>query len=590
MTITAERSAALDAIDTNVEAWRQELTWLRMAKPMITFYTNPQDEPGALGGVLHDDGVGLEYYGRVAYQDTIRASFPFKKNVSTQGTLELRFDHYVSEWMRKIPNDPHAKKNVVIRVDFFGGKLRWTGLLHHVAKKMRDGMAYMELTFMDDLQFLQFLLGPPNPVLPIPVFQFPRVLPILGPAKWACSIMVLLNLIRKEGNLWEIPDDPFDLSQWVSILPTEWKNWQVHIKANPIPLDDSSLWTVLGTRMNPIDSVLADALDDAQLTIRWRRVFSDEGESETGIMFVQNVANGALVFEIVDDSGYYNPLLGGTFLGGTIADGMFRSVVEYVGGFVEDTSSQILDDESYYPDEYYGSGFLGTLAQAPWLVIRDNSWTPIETSELTWSPATAVSVIVGGDNPAADAIVRLIIQTTGNLLGYFLMGGFSSAGDIAADLIMPFLNGTIAAWLEWKNTGRSQNLGWVHLWELYQQGAENNSWSLSALAALRGGFLASKSETSHTLSLHGNSWIIPGAHFQIGSRVGSTSRGYDNLIFVNQVEEIIASWDNSGDGTPLGVQVKIGQNKAAMSVGERSARLVKKMRDILQNIGVHMIS
>ncbi|WNM75242.1 minor tail protein [Mycobacterium phage Auspice] len=572
-----DRLSELNDIDKAVSSWRDELTWMRMAKPMITFYRNPSE------------GSGLEYYGRVAYQDTIRASFPFKKNVSAQGVLELRFDHYISEWMRAIPEDPHEKKNVIIRVDFFGGKLRWTGLLHHVAKKQRDGMYYMELTFNDDLQFLQFLLGPPNPALPIPAFQWPRVLPILGPAKWACSIMVLLNLIRKEGNLWQLPDDPFDLSQWLALSPTEWKNWQVHIKCNPLPLDDSSLWTVLGTRMNPIDSVLADALEDAQLTIRWRRVFTDEGETETGLLFVDRPANGALVFEIADDSGYYNTLLGGTFLGGTIVDGMVRSVVQYIGGFIEDTGQLLTDDESYSPDEYYSKGWLGTLAQQPWLVIRDSSWSPIDTAEMTWSPATAVSVVVGGDNPAADAIARLIIETTGNILGYFLLGGFSSAGTIAADVIMPFLQGTIAAWLEWKNTARARNLGWVHLWELYQQGAENNSWSLSALAALRGGFLASKSETSHTLSLHGNSWIIPGAHFQIGSRIGSTSRGYNDLIFVAQCEEIIPSWDH-GNGSPLSVQVKIGQNKAAMSVGERLARLTKKIRDILQNIGVHLVS
>ena len=154
---------------------------------------------------------------------------------------------------------------------------------------------------------------------------------------------------------------------------------------------------------------------------------------------------------------------------------------------------------------------------------------------------------------------------------------------------MPFLVGTLFAWLEWKNVSREQNLGWVHLFELYQQGAENNSWSLSAIAALRGGFLATRSETSHTLSVGGNSWIIPGVHFQIGSRVGSTCRGFDNIIFVAQVEEIIPSWDNTGDGA-LSIQVKIGENKSALSTGERLARLVKKTRDIVNNIGVHLIS
>src|SRR5690606_35853646 len=159
--------------------------------------------------------------------------------------------------------------------------------------------------------------------------------------------------------------------------------------------------------------------------LKWRRIFTDEGERESGIMFVnpENMANGALVFEIVDDSGYYSPLHG-TFLQGTIADGLLRSAVQYIGGFIEDTIVTIADDENLYPDEYFGPGCLGTLASAPWLVIRDTSWSPIETAEFTWSPATATRVIVGGDNPAADAILQLIIETAGSLIGYFLLGGF----------------------------------------------------------------------------------------------------------------------------------------------------------------------
>src|SRR5690606_36413164 len=123
--LLARTAEEIGTIKRDVEQWRDQLSLLRKAKPTITFYHNKED-----------GSPGLQYYGRVAYQDTLKASFPFKKNVSTQGILELRIDHYISEWLRRVPNDPNAKKNVVIRVDFFGGKLRWTGLLHHHAVKM----------------------------------------------------------------------------------------------------------------------------------------------------------------------------------------------------------------------------------------------------------------------------------------------------------------------------------------------------------------------------------------------------------------------------------------------------------------------
>lgn len=571
-------TALLNDISEGCERWRQELLVKRALKPYIRIWKNK------------DNGdPGLEYVGRVHYDDTIRGNFPFHKNEAAQGVLELRTDHYISVWIREVITTEELKKNVIISVDLYGGEMRWSGILQAQAIKVADdGIRYHELTWMDDLQFLQFLLGPPNPLLPITVFQFPRVFPLAGPAKWAISVMILLNLIRVEGNLWSVPDDPFDLDQWLDIV--QWNDWQVHMKCSPFMLDDSTLWVLLATRMNPMDSVIADALDDAQLTLRYKRVFTDLGEVADGLLFVagDDIANGALVFELTDDSGYHSPATG-TFLEGTIVDGFVRTAAIYGAGLIEDTAGLLTDDQGLYPDEYWGPGFLGTLAAAPWLVIRDNSWSMIDTAELTWSPATAVSVCVGGDNPAADALANLIIETAGNLLGYLLLGGFASAGTIAADIIMPFLRGTIAAWDYWKNTSRANALGWVHLWELFQTGAEQNAWSLSAISAMRGGFLASRSQTSHTMSLKGNRWILAGLHFSIGSRVGSTVKEFPNYIFVNQVEAIEINWDHTGDGG-LEFTVQAGKNKAAMSQGERQARALQKAVTVLNNLGVSLVS
>jgi hypothetical protein len=584
MTISGANQARLDTASDKCEEWRKKLENKRKEKPYIRIWKNK------------DDGsAGLEYVGRIHYDDTVRASFPFRKNESAQGVLELRTDHYISKWIREVAITEEAKKNIVITVDFYGGEMRWSGLLKsHSIKVGEDHIRHHELTFNDDMQYLQYLLCPPNPALPIDVFQFPRVFTLVGPAKWAISCMILLNLIRVEGNLWDIPDDPFKASNWATLF--NWKDWQVHIKAPEFLLDDSTLWVLLAARMTPIDAAIADALDDSQLTLRYRRVFTDLDEHAEGLLFDTQPANGALVFELVDDSGYHSPL--GTFLEGGIADGFYRSAATYVGGFVEDAFATIAEPNLFYKaptgtpnliDEYWGPGFLGTLASSPWLVIRDNRWTMISTQEITHSPSTAVAIVVGGDNPAADAIAKLIIETVGNLLGYFLLVGFSSAGTIASDLIMPFLRGTILAWVRHKNVTRAHQLGWAHLWEVYQQGAEANAWSLSALAALRGGFLATRSRTSHTMSLKSTRWILPGLHFSVGSRVGSTVIEYPDYIFVNQVESIEATWDHTGDGG-LDYTIQIGKNRDAMSLGERSARAMQKALTTMNNIGVNLIS
>lgn len=562
------------AVEETAAAIRRSHRELRDAKPLIRIWMNNQDSSIA----------GAVYVGRIDMDDTVKGNFPFKNNAPSQGTVELRDDHYIAMWLKKLPNDPELRKNVLITVDFYGGTKRWSGLLDHWEVKSRGGVKTVELIFQDDLTFLQFLLAPPNPALPSNIFAFPRIFAIAGPARWTVSMVIFLQLLRKQANLWQLPDDPFDFESWDDTW--DWNDWQAHIMA-PKFTQDSSLWTFIAARMSPVDSIIANTLDDAQLTITYRRIITDDGEVCQPNPFITNVRNCALVFEVVDNSNV--SAFDGTFLEGSIIDGMVRSVVQYGSGYIEDVFNLITDDQSYTPDEYFQNGFMGTIARMPWLVIRDNEWTAIETNSLSWGPAKNVAVVIGGDNPAADAIAKLTIETIGNMLGSLIM--FSSLGTIISDVVMPFLVGTIAAWVEWKNYGRAQQAGWMHYLEAYQQGAEANSWSLSAVAALRGGFLTSKAETAHVMSLH-DSWIIPGVHADIGHRVGSTiqSKGIESIIWVNQIEEMAASWDNtSGSEQPYLWVIKVGRSDRVLSLGERLARLQKKISESANNLGMSFI-
>lgn len=555
---------------------------IRQARPIIRVWMNDPDWSLA----------GARYVGRIDIDDSIKGSFPFKNNTPSQGVIELRDDHYISLWLKKLPNDPDLLKNVIITVDFYGGVKRWSGMLDKWEVKSRGGVKYLEVTFQDDLTFLQYLLCPPNPVLPIPVFQFPRIFTLAGPARWAISTLIFVNLARTlAADNWLLPDDPFDPDSWAQVLNTvedlwNWSDWQAHIKG-PSFLEDNSLWTFLAARMSPVDAVIADTLDDAQLTMTYRRIITFDGESCSPNDFVSNVKNCALIFEVVDNSNV--TMAEGTFLEGTVFDGMVRSVVEYGSGFVEDVFNVITEDSTLAPDEYYQNGFMGTVAKMPWVCLRDNEWTAIESSSLSWGPSKNVSVVVGGDNPAADAVAKLTIETIGNLLGALIM--FSSLGTIIADVVMPFLVGTIAAWLYWRNQGRQKSVGWIHYLESYQAGAEANSWSLSAAAALRGGFLSGKAETRHVMELH-ESWMIPGIHADIGHRVSSTiqSAGLESMMWVNQLEEMVPAWDNTvGSQQPYSWVLKAGRTERALSLGERLARLTKKISETANNIGVTLI-
>jgi hypothetical protein len=550
---------------------RRERKALQRAQTEISLYTNPQD------------GNGLVYRGRFNAFDVVKYEFPRRDNLSASGTIVVRANHFLAKLIATIPNDSDEKKNIVIRADRFGGVWRWTGLLHHWQVETKDGVDYMTVTFNDDLQILQFLLCPPNPALPIPTFQFPRDFLCYAPACWGAGFVAHVNVCRQEMNAFTLPDDPWDLTQYVEAFDT--RTWQVHIKV-PRFAEDSSLWGVFASRMNSVDSVISDALDDAQVSAVYRRIFTGEGETVTGLIN-NDIANGALVIEFIDRSGFSRT--DGTFLSGNAWQGFERSVLSFVSGFIEDTSQIIADNESLYPDEYWQSGWMASLAAAPGICIRDSPWNDLK-SVVTYSPATATQVVVGGDNPFADSIIKLTIETIGNLVGYFLLVGFDSLGTIIADVVMPFLVGTVAAWDYHKNHGRAQDLGWVHLWDVYQSGAEQNAWSISALAAMRGGFSDTKAETSHSFVIDESTWLMPTLHCDIGDRIGSTSGALQrlgiDLMFVNQVKEMVLSGDDTGASKFV---MKCGQNKAAMSRGERNARMMKKAMDKIADIGVHLI-
>lgn len=559
-----------EQIHTGAQARRDQIDAMRRARPLVRLWTNKEDS-----------SPGLKLMGEAA--DTNAGEFPFKRNqMGSTGTLRLRMDHYLSKWLISIPDNPQAKKNVVITVDHYGGKVRWSGLLKYFKAVKKSGIWYLEIIFIDDLQYLQYMLGAPNPLLPIPIFQFPRVLPIFGPTRFAISLMILLNLFRLEGNLWTPSDDPF--AQGGGLF--DWSGWQVLIKASPIDLDDSSTWTLIATRMNRMDQVIENALDDGQQTMRYRRIITDDGEVPD-VFGVDTVANGALILEIVDSSGYYSP--DGVATGGGIFGGLIRTIQGFGAGFVEDVQTFVGDAESW-PPSYYDADYIGPGDPTrTWIVIRDSKYSSIETSEWTWGPATAVRAIVGGDNPLVDQLTRLLIESIGALIGYFLLGGFSGLGSIVADIVMPFLVGTIFAWLEWQNHARATSLGWAHLWETFGQGAENNAWSLAAVVALRGAFLATKSEASHVMSFGSGGRFLPGLMFMPGDRLGSTFEQATSTIRVDQCEEVTLFWDYESD-QPHEYKTQIGLAQAAMSLAERQTRQLSFALATLSNIGVHLIS
>lgn len=570
---------SLDDIENKCNATRSLHKSMARAKPFIRLWANPQDD-------VVNDGLVL----RGVVRNPISGSFPFTKRDVATGVLRLPYDNHLAKWLISIPNDPEAKKNVVITVEHMGNNNRWSGLLHDW-KVERDtrGSLILEATFLDDRQYLKYLLAPPNPALPIPIFQFPRVLPIFGPSRWAIGFLILINLMRVQSSWYTLPLDPFRWESWANLFDAT--TWQVHVKAPPL-LFDNSLWTLLAVRMDNIEDAIKDALDDARLVITYRRILTVDGETpaDYGMGHLSSMRNGALILSVEDVSGFYNSD-GNVFGGQNMFAGFTRSVIQFASGYVESTLTTLGDDQSIVPDAYYGQHFWGQVPGHPWIVLRDSKYSQIETSTLGWNPAGPVGAIVGGDNPYADQIAELLIQSVGNILGYFALAGFSSAGDIAATVILPFIVGCILAWDTYINRSRASQLGWAHLFEIGQQGGEQNAWSLAALASIRALMEATSSKTSHQFTLTGVGPIYPGLHFSYGDRLGSTAEQIvPGVIFVDEVEVMLLEFDYSGNGEDQGHRYKItvGKNEAGMTMQERSTRLLNKALSNLSRLGVRL--
>lgn len=574
----------LDVVEARAEWLSSQRKAAWRAKPRVRIWNNPPDGQESRGLIL-----------RAELRDSDNGKVTFSRRKVTTATVRLRLDHYVFRWLANLPKSD-AKNGVVLTVDHMGSTLRWSGLFTdwHV-RKDGFGVYFAEITFTDDRQYLQTLMGAPNPLLPLWLIQFPRVLPGIGPSKWICSMFILLNLIRVNNAILSFPDDPFDWSSYEGIF--DWSTWQCFVVA-PKLLEDSSLWTVISTRMDPLEAVFEETLDMAQLSVQYRRVLTVDGEdpADYGLDYVDSVRNGALILEIVDNSGFYNPE--GTAFGGALVTGLYRSAIEFANGFVEEyVGPAITDDPEVWPDEYYQnntilSGWL-PVPTRPNVIIRDSKWSQVETADLGYEAAGPVAAIVGGDNQYVDTMAELTIQAVGNILGYMALGGFSSAGDIAATVIMPFLRGTIGAWLYWKNMKRAQDQGWVHLYEKRGGSGDMNAWTLSSVAALTGTFADTKAKTVHQFTMSGAGPHYPGIDFLPGHRIASTAEKImPGMVHVDAVEEISLEWDYTTTDDEGGHHygVIVGTGEVAMSFADKFANTFAKSLDTLNQIGVRLVS
>lgn len=502
-------------------------------------------------------------------------SFEWVDNDTGTGEIVLDFEHYAAQWMY----DEHSrmergeKRTVLIRADKDGA--RWTGMLDDLSVEERDdGTQVVVVRFLSDYEQTKWYTIWSAPFLPAGV-QAPRVFLLAGGARWVCKTAFLFQLLREHNPLITFPDDPMDYDSWLDGL--DMSTWSVVVKPSSFmdDLEDGITWAVLPSRFKNWHDVCAPILEDAELSVVWRRWFPGDPEPWPGA----DLRPGTLVLDIVDKSGFYT----GTANGGTLWDGFVRTVHDFAEGFIDTIASPLVDVP--IPD-YEIPGFKRTDPRRPFVHYWGGPESGLVKPVFRRKPAKGTVVTTGGHSmPGVNEAISAGVQATFDALGNLAQIG--SIGGSVDTLLKPFYEDTIAAWMSVKSLTRASETGWIKYFEFFQDGADK-AYTLTAFMVLRTGFRVTDEELVVEVNvLDGSPWLIGDqgqGHFFIGDR-GSFSLANDKTgtIHVQRCRSLVLKADqNSGSGwTPT-----FGDKRGLKDAGQRAMEKLESVVAAVHDLGV----
>ena len=540
--------------------------------------------------------------------------FEFIENETGTATIQLPLDHYLAQWV--MGHRGRQKRNVHLTIDKQGA--RWSGRMDHF-RVFRDktGDAYAEIMFKDDFEELKHIRCWANPFLR-PEFQFPKLWLIFGPAKFCLLMTLFVNILRLETSLWTVPDDPFDLNEWMgpSFNPSVWR--QI---VKPFPfLGDNSPTTIVFSRFKSFYETAKRTLEETQLTMTCRRYLVGEdphpftnllGELQPLEKLLDGIPlrHGCLVWDIVDNSEWGTE----TSFGGTILSGFIRAVANIASDGTTE-GIDVYSGDPTYPGEYYTPGFLGTFPKVPHVVYQDGLYTGIEESEFQYFEATDTSFLAGGSSaPGINEGISAAINIGGDILTS-LINSALAAGDfvpgVAIDLpglggmmdaiAKPLYTDVIAAFMELPTLRAAgldlpipgfQNLlaglGDFHYYEGWAD-AVDKAFTISATLAIKSKMHETRAHHTHTVKVSDAAPYLIGeqgyGHFWLGSRIATTVLGYPDpdTLFVERVKKISYKWGKDG---PSGWQLEVGHQEARDPV-VKAFEKIQEINSALSQIGM----
>lgn len=505
------------------------------------------------------------------------ADFEWVDNDTGAGVTEIPWDSWAAQWIWDEWGRMQRgeKRNVHISVDTPTGA-RWSGRLEDCAPEQReDGTQVLVVTWLSDYENLKWYQVWSNPFLPA-ILQFPRVFMLAGGARWVLLTALFLQVLREQTSLWAPDDDPLSGSGW-GPGGLDMSTWSVVVKPHSFmdDLEDGILWAILISRFKNWHDIARPILDDAELSVQWRRYLPGDEQPIPG----QTLRPGALVVDIVDKSGYYI----GTSNGGTLWDGLVRTVAQFASDFIDTTLDLAADVDV---PEYRIPGLFLTDRRKPYVVYLAGKETGIQSSKVTRRPAKGVQVVVGGHSMGGvNEALEAAINMAGDLIAAALF--IPPVGGAAAALIMPWITDTVLAWMSVKSVERAQNSGWSRYFEYFQDGADR-AYTLQSLLVLRAGFWATKTQFSAAVTVNdGSPWLIGDqgkGHYFVGDRIGFGLMGdRTGRIHVERVKRIRMRYS---DTEPITYSPTIGDDSATKDPAQRAMEKLTGVLAGLHDLGV----
>lgn len=488
--------------------------------------------------------------------------------------LPVPFDSPAGQWLweEKQRLDRGEGKNVNIIVSYCGSRIG--GLIEHIDLDLdeKTGDQIITAEFLTDAERLKWYSCWSNPWFPEWI-QWPQVFVLPGPITWVLSLMLDLQIQREAGSSWAVSSDPMDGAQRGGL---DQSTYSMVVK--PISfiqaMASGVLWGIAISRFKNFHAMAKPMMDDGEIACHIDIFMEGDPEPWPGA----NLRPGTRIVKFEDRSGTYT----GTSHGGTIWDGLVRTVNEFFGDMIDSTTS-IISGGTIPPEYYDPNAPPRTQKQLPFVVWRDGEISGLDRYKYRRTHSKGIQIVTGGHSaPGVNEAISAMVQMAFDLLSAAVF--IPAIGGSVDALLAPIYTDALFAFIVARSALRAATQGWTRYFEYFAGSAR--AYTLSSLLVLRSGFWKTRAfETVKFGARDASPFVIGEAgHVWVDDRAGFTIRGdKTGRIYVDRVSKVELTWDRQ---TPPTWTMTIGSDDAIQDPVARAFEQLEEFTDAVQQLGL----